>query len=83
MGRTTEQYTLKFSPYIGTCCESGEKIEYLPYLVSLRSVESTSLSFLMELTKGIMGLTFDNWIWHCLKELKSSCLRCSALASNI
>ena len=30
----------------------------------------------------IMGLTFDNWIWHCLKELKSSCLRCSALASN-
>ena len=29
-----------------------------------------------------MGLTNDNWTWYCLKELKSSCLRCYALASN-
>ena len=51
-------------------------------IVSVRSVESISLWFLIESTKGIMGLTFDNWIWLCFKELKSSCFRCSALASN-
>lgn len=29
-----------------------------------------------------MELTFANWIWHYLKELKSSFIRCFALASN-